>query len=108
MTTIEQREHGAGSVLRIGGWMLNGLTALIGLRTLGSQRVAPLARVETRTPSELFARALGENSNRAMDWLAYADELADADERRYCAGRALLIDPQCPIVRREATRLRWG
>lgn len=113
MTTIEQREHLAARALRTGSGIFGGMFATLGaqLRGLAEQRVA-IASTPAATsighPSELFARALGENSNRAMDWLTYAGQLASADERRYCAGRALLIDPACPVVRAEAARLRIG
>lgn len=113
MTTIEQREHMAARALRTGSVIFGGMFTTLGaqMRSLAEQR-ATVAAMPTGTsmahPSELFARALGENSNRAMDWLTYAAQLSSADERRYCAGRALLIDPACPVVRAEAARLRLG
>ena len=113
MTTIEQREHMMARALRSGGGMFGGMFAAFGtqMRGLAAARVAVTSVAETSSPahpSELFARAIGQNSNQAMDWLAYAAQLTNADERRYCAGRALLIDPQSPVVRREAARLRLG
>jgi hypothetical protein len=64
------------------------------LRTLGELRVSSLPAGQAGGElSELFARAVCENSSRARDWLAYAEQLDDPAERRYCIDRALLIDP---------------
>jgi hypothetical protein len=48
--------------------------------------------------SDLFALALCEDSNLAMDWLWLADLLDDELERQYCLHRAHYIDPTCVVV----------
>jgi hypothetical protein len=115
MTTIEQIQQermellaarSRGAAGRFGGFF----AALgAGLRGLGEQRAGVAARAEEQASgamSELFARAVSEGSNSAMDWLYYAAQLRDPGERRYCATRALQIDPESPLVRAELRRLR--
>lgn len=103
-TRRERTETAAG--------LFGGFVAAIGagLRGLGELRVgaAVVAQPEivSGATSELFARAVSEGSNRALDWLCYAAQLGDAAERRYCVARALQIDPKDPTVRAEARRLR--
>jgi hypothetical protein len=48
--------------------------------------------------SYLFALALREDSNLAMDWLWRANLLHDEQERQYCLHRARYIDPDCVVV----------
>ncbi len=117
MSTIEQSrreqiDQMAAQALRAGSGFVGGLFASmgVGLRGLadlraGAPSLAAAPAVCSGT-SELFARAIGENSNSAMDWLYYAAQLPSADERRYCAGRALQIDPQNEVVRAELRRMR--
>jgi hypothetical protein len=105
---IDMAAHGVGGG-RFGGF----LAALgAGLRGLGQMRAAPTA-VEAAptmpgTMSELFARAICESSNSATDWLYYTVQLTNPDERRYCAQRALQIDPESEVIRRELRRMGWG
>ena len=118
MTTIEQSrreqiDQVAAQALRAGGEFLGGLFVSlgVGLRGLGDVRAAPTlaaAPALRSGTSELFARAIGENSNCAMDWLSYAAKLPSLDERRYCASRAIQIDPQSEVVRAELRRMRLG
>jgi ABC-type antimicrobial peptide transport system ATPase subunit len=44
--------------------------------------------------SAVIQQALQEDSNRAMDWLWYAEHITNASEKRYCLERALHIDPK--------------
>lgn len=103
---IDMAAQGAGGILE---GLFNALGS--GLRGLGrlragvdAHRIAPPATAEM---SELFARAVCENSNSAMDWLYYAAQLTSPAERRYCVGRALQIDPESEVVRRELRRMGW-
>lgn len=50
---------------------------------------------------ELFNLALRANSNLEMDWLWLSMQLIDASRRRYCLERALAINPESAIARRE-------
>ena len=54
--------------------------------------------------SVLLAQALAEGSNLELDWLWYAGQLEDAGERHYCARRAMQINPQSELARRELAR----
>jgi hypothetical protein len=114
MTTIEQTQRErtemaawAGAAGLFGG-LFTALAA--GLRGLGQLRVGAdvIARpqIVSGVTSEIFARAVSEGSNSAMDWLYYAAQLEAGDERRYCIGKALQIDPSAPVVQAEARRLR--
>src|SRR5215470_10608270 len=51
-----------------------------------------------RPYSSLFARALREDSNLALDWLYVADKVSDDLEREYCLKRAYYIDPNCIAI----------
>jgi hypothetical protein len=65
---------------------------------------AGLARMATIQVSVLLAQALAEDSNLKLDWLWYAGQLEDAGERHYCLQRALQINPQSELARRELAR----
>jgi hypothetical protein len=80
------------------------------LRGLGAQRIGSMADAPSRVraeQSEVFARACGENSNSAMDWLYYAAQLRD-DERRHCVRRAIELAYGDEVVMAEVRRLRWS
>lgn len=97
----------------VGGGFFGSLFGALGggLRGLGRARATSGATAATPAPSgqmsELFARAICENSNSAIEWLYYAAQLSNPHERRYCAYRALQIDPTSELVRQELRRLRW-
>ncbi len=57
-----------------------------------------VADPKRHAPSYLFALALREDSNLAMDWLWLASLLEDEQERQYCLHRAHYIDPACVVV----------
>jgi len=65
---------------------------------------AELTRIATIQVSVLLAQALAEDSNLELDWLWYAGQLEDAGERHYCTQRALQINPQSELARRELAR----
>lgn len=56
--------------------------------------------------SELFARALHENSGSAMVWLSFAAQLRNPVERQRCIDRAVQLDAMSPLVRAEVRRLQ--
>jgi hypothetical protein len=97
----------------VGGGFFGSLLGALGagLQGLGRARVTAIPTTAAPEPSskmsELFARAICENSNSALDWLYYAAQLSSPDERRYCAYRALQIDPTSELVRQELRRIRW-
>ena len=65
--------------------------------------------LKRRPHSYLFATALREDSNLAMDWLWLASLLEDEQERQYCLQRAHYIDPACVVVHTQpgfATRFK--
>lgn len=55
--------------------------------------------VKRHAHSYLFAVALREDSNLAMDWLWLATLLEDEQEHQYCLQRVHYIDPACVVVR---------
>src|SRR5215212_4044239 len=58
---------------------------------------AGLPRAAPSQMSRLLAQAFAENSNLELDWLWYASQMHDVDERRYCVERAQHIYPQSAI-----------
>jgi hypothetical protein len=106
--TQRERIDMAGQV--VGGGLIGGLIGA--LRGLGRLRagatVAEAAPAPPTQMSELFARAVCESSNSAMDWLYYAAQLTNPAERRYCVDRALQIDPASELIRRELRRMGRG
>lgn len=118
MTTIEQTRRERIDQMTSQAWsgttgLFGGFFAALGagLRGLGEARVGgelytPSAQAASGAMSEIFSRALTDNSNVAMDWLSYAAQLRDPAERRYCTRKALQIDPESEVVRAEARRLR--
>jgi hypothetical protein len=55
--------------------------------------------------AHLFAQALREDSNLAMDWLWYAAQIADDAKRHYCVERALAINPDSELGKRALAEL---
>lgn len=115
MTTFQQTrqeriDQAAAQAMGTAG-IFGGFFATIGaaLRDLAELRAGatsfPHAQAAGGTTSEIFARAMSERTNSAMDWLYYAAQLHDEGERRFCIERALQVDPACPIVRAEIRRL---
>jgi hypothetical protein len=64
----------------------------------------PSAAATTRA-AQLFAEAVREDSNLAMDWLWYAEQMTSDAARRYCVERALAIDPDNELARRALVKL---
>ncbi len=54
---------------------------------------------------QLFVEALRDDSNLEADWLWLATKVVREHERRYCLKRALLINPNSEIARRELAKL---
>ncbi|NTU78515.1 MAG: hypothetical protein HGA45_03790 [Chloroflexales bacterium] len=55
--------------------------------------------------TELFDMALRAASSLELDWLWLYMQLSDRARRRYCLERALSINPQSAIARREMEML---
>src|SRR5437868_2391081 len=55
--------------------------------------------------ADLFAQALIDNSNHELDWLWAASQLTDVVQRRYCLERALAINANSELARRELRQL---
>jgi hypothetical protein len=76
-----------------------------GLASLGEQRAGVVVAhsraglVVPPRPSDLFAQALRDDSNIAMDWLWLFSQVSSAAEQRYCLDRALQIDPHSELAR---------
>lgn len=103
MASIEQtRREAMGGTVGFFGTLGAALRGIGLLRTSQIEAVAARPRAEM---SEVFARALHESSDSAMDWMYYAAQLHD-DERRHCIGRAVELAYGDPIVMREIHRLR--
>src|SRR4051794_10570115 len=62
----------------------------------GTDAALPLAAPSQM--SGLLAQAFAENSNLELDWLWYATQMHDVDERRYCVERAQHIHPQSAMA----------
>lgn len=116
MTTIEQTQRvqievAAARPQSGAAGLFDGFVAALSvrLRGLGELRVGAgvnAPQIISGVTSELFARAVSENSSSATGWLGYASQLSDAAERSFCIGKALQLAPDCPVVRAEARRLR--
>lgn len=52
-----------------------------------------LSSYQISQASDLFRRAINEDSNYENEWLWYADEVSNDKERLYCLKRALYINP---------------
>jgi hypothetical protein len=82
-----------------------------GLTSLGEQRLGTMptpSRVGVQVPlrpSDLFAQALRDDSQLAMDWLWLCSQVSSVAEKRYCLDRALAINPHSEIARSERAKL---
>jgi hypothetical protein len=82
--------------------------ALVGAQTRGvghDKRVTSAAQTDC-PGDEVFAQALRDDSNQALDWLWAYVHVTREDQRRYCLERALAIDPKSEIALRELAQLR--
>jgi hypothetical protein len=76
--------------------------------TAGTMRAADS---DTRRPpagncaTDLFAETLIDDSNHELDWLWAASQLTDIFQRRYCLERALMINANSELARRELDQL---
>jgi hypothetical protein len=72
-----------------------------------AERAKPAAQpaADAARSARLFAQALREDSNLAMDWLWYAAQIADEAKRRYCIERALAINPDSELAKRALAEL---
>jgi hypothetical protein len=97
----------ARALADIGNGLSRGLAGLAEQR-VGAVVVQPRAGlVVPPRPSDLFAQALRDNSNIAMDWLWLFSQVSSAAEQRYCLDRALAIDPHSEIARSLRAKLPW-
>jgi len=95
----------AKAFLDIGRGLSRGLTSL-GEQRLGA--VSTQSRIDAQVPlrpSDLFAQALREDSQIAMDWLWLFSQVSSVAEQRYCLDRALAINPYSEIARSERAKL---
>jgi hypothetical protein len=58
------------------------------------------------TPSITLKCAIEEDSNLAMDWLWYAEQVISENERAYCLQKALFIDPKSDLARQKLAEMR--
>lgn len=65
-----------------------------------------LAQCGIKNSSPLFQEAFQEQSNREMEWLWYAEWVANDAEKRYCLQRALHINPNSTAARKGLAVLR--
>jgi hypothetical protein len=87
------------------------MNALSPARFGGSLAGEPAWNISPRAAAreaELFGLALRNNSNQELDWLWLFMQCDDGDRRRYCLERALSINPQSAIARRELALLERG
>jgi hypothetical protein len=66
------------------------------------------ARPVDASASDIFAQALLDDSNHELDWLWAATQLTDIIQRRYCLERALAINNNSELARRELQALAAG
>lgn len=103
MASIEQTRRAAmGGTINFFGAIG---AALRGVGTIRASIWADAPAMPKGELSEVFARAIHENSNSAMDWLYYAAQLHDA-ERAHCIERAINLAYGDEIVMAEIRRLR--
>ena len=55
--------------------------------------------------ADIFAQALIDDSIHELDWLWVASQLTDVVQRRYCLERALAINSNSELARRELREL---
>jgi hypothetical protein len=74
---------------------------LAGLARVSETKVDTLPAAEAvERAAQLFAQAVREESNLAMDWLWCAAQMTNPGARRYCIERALTLDPDSELARR--------
>jgi hypothetical protein len=67
-----------------------------------SRSTVDITAIQARdTAAEIFAEALIDDSNHELDWLWAASQLTDVVQRRYCLERALAINADSEMARRE-------
>lgn len=77
----------------------------------GSLAGEPARNVSVRAAAreaQLFSLALRNDSNLELDWLWLFMQCDDGARRRYCLERALAINPQSAIARRELALIERG
>lgn len=89
----------------IGGTIVNAYTAVLQGRALAGECAEPLTPQTAAREAELFRIALRADSNLELDWLWLYMQLSSPAQRRYSLQRALAINPQSVIARRELALL---
>jgi hypothetical protein len=65
------------------------------------QSTQTFPHLHIRNPSEFLAACMERDSNLEMEWLWASAHVKQAEEKYYCLQRALNINPQNAIVRRQ-------
>jgi len=88
---------------------MNGLRAITQLGPIDGTN-ASAVRGQHALPGDapaddIFAQALIDDSNHELGWLWAASQLTDVIQRRYCLERALAINNNSELARRELQEL---
>ena len=82
--------------------LVAGIGRLFGAKQISADRIDPVA---TERATQLFAQARDEDSNLELDWLWYAANMTSTAHRRYCLRRAIEINPDSEMARRQLAKL---
>jgi len=88
---------------------MNGLRAITQLGPIDGTNASAVrgqhARPGDARADDIFAQALIDDSNHELDWLWAASQLSDVIQRCYCLERALAINNNSELARRELQEL---
>jgi len=89
-----------GALAAVGRQLVRRARSCFGVRSTKRVKAGTDAGLRLAAPSQmsgLLAQAFSEDSNLELDWLWYATQMYDVDERRYCLERAQHIYPQSAV-----------
>ena len=90
-----------GALAAVGRQLVQRARSCFDVRSAKRVKAGTDAGLPPAAPSQmsgLLAQAFSENSNLELDWLWYATQMYDVDERRYCVERARHIQPQSTVA----------
>ena len=90
-----------GALATVGRQLVQRARSCFDVRSTKRVKASTDAGLPLAAPSQmsgLLAQAFAENSNLELDWLWYATQMYDVDERHYCLQRAQHIYPQSTVA----------
>jgi hypothetical protein len=89
-----------GELAAVGRQLVQRAHSCFDVRSTKQVKAGTDAGLPPAAPSQmsgLLSQAFSEDSNLELDWLWYATQMYDVDERRYCLERAQHIYPQSAV-----------